>query len=51
VKAVRDVETWFVSDPALRFNVMVPGPVNVTDMGFAEPEHASPFEQFQPVKV
>jgi hypothetical protein len=37
----------FASVCVWRFNVIVPGPVNVTVIGLFEPEHASPPEQLQ----
>jgi hypothetical protein len=45
--AVSEVEMGLVSEPVLRFNVIVPGPSNVTVVGSFEPEHTSPPEQLQ----
>jgi hypothetical protein len=45
--AVSEVEVGFDSDPVLKFNVIVPGPLNVTRVGSLEPEQANPPEQPQ----
>jgi hypothetical protein len=45
--AVSEVETGLVSEPVLRFNVIVPGALNVARVGSFEPEHASPPVQLQ----
>ena len=46
-EAVKEVETGLLSEPILRFSVIVPEPSNVIRVGLFEPEHTSPPEQFQ----
>jgi hypothetical protein len=46
-EAVSIVELGLVSEPVLRFRVIVPGPVSVTVVGSFEPEHANPPAQLQ----
>jgi hypothetical protein len=41
-EAVSEVETGLGSEPVLRFNVIFPGPLNVTIVGSFEPEQVSP---------
>jgi hypothetical protein len=50
-ETVNDVDVGFVSDPVFKFNVSVPGPVNVTWVGSFEPEHVRPLEQLQLERV
>jgi len=45
--AVSDVERGLLSEPVLRFNVIFPGPLNVTRVGSFEPEQVRPLEQLQ----
>ena len=45
--AVSEVETGLLSEPVLRFSVIVPEPVNVTVVGSFEPEHTNPPVQVQ----
>lgn len=45
--AVSEVEMGLVSEPVLRFNEIVPGPMNVTRVGSLDPEQVRPFEQLQ----
>ena len=46
-EAVSIVELGLVSEPVLRFSVIVPEPLSVIRVGSFEPEHTSPPEQFQ----
>ncbi len=41
-EAVSEVETGLLSEPAFRFSVIFPGPLNVTGVGSFEPEQVRP---------
>jgi hypothetical protein len=46
-EAVNEVETGLVSEPVLKFMVIVPGPPIETKTTLLEPEHDNPPEQLQ----
>ena len=47
VVTVNIVEVELTNVRFSKFNVIVPGPVNVTEVELPEPEHSSPPEQLQ----